>query len=125
MAAPTQVLPSWLTLSTTLVTLPDGEVSTSSTILRLPLTYYGPSVSRLFATAGDRCARCAAHLPRSLSGTCGHAFEGRQGRLVEGLDGKARMLPSHLAGMRYCVRVEDLRASIVERPVLVQGRAVL
>ncbi|KAI0833776.1 hypothetical protein BC628DRAFT_1307991 [Trametes gibbosa] len=44
MAAPTQVLPSWLTLSTTLVTLPDGSVSTSSDILRLPLTYFGPSI---------------------------------------------------------------------------------
>ncbi|KAI1783873.1 hypothetical protein LXA43DRAFT_1044864 [Ganoderma leucocontextum] len=44
MAAPTQVFPSWLTLSTALVTLPDGSVSTSSTILRLPLTYYGPSI---------------------------------------------------------------------------------
>lgn len=45
MSQPTQVLPSWLTLSTTVVTLPDGSQSTSSTILRLPLTYYGPSVS--------------------------------------------------------------------------------
>ncbi|KAI0749953.1 hypothetical protein C8Q80DRAFT_656064 [Daedaleopsis nitida] len=44
MAQPTQVLPSWLTLSTTVVTLPDGGLSTSSTILRLPLTYYGPSI---------------------------------------------------------------------------------
>ncbi|KAI0706775.1 hypothetical protein C8T65DRAFT_830375 [Cerioporus squamosus] len=44
MSQPTQVLPSWLTLSTTVVTLPDGGISTSSTILRLPLTYYGPSI---------------------------------------------------------------------------------
>ncbi|OSC98533.1 hypothetical protein PYCCODRAFT_1375142 [Trametes coccinea BRFM310] len=44
MSAPTQVLPSWLTLSTTLVTLPDGSVSTSSATLRLPLTYFGPSI---------------------------------------------------------------------------------
>ncbi|EJF56520.1 hypothetical protein DICSQDRAFT_130061 [Dichomitus squalens LYAD-421 SS1] len=44
MAVPTQVLPSWLTLSTTVVTLPDGVVSTSSTTLQLPLTYFGPSI---------------------------------------------------------------------------------
>ncbi|KAI0759585.1 hypothetical protein BD413DRAFT_596312 [Trametes elegans] len=44
MAAPTQVLPSWLTLSTSLVTLSDGALSTSSTTLRLPLTYFGPSI---------------------------------------------------------------------------------
>ncbi|KAI8969865.1 hypothetical protein BD414DRAFT_253660 [Trametes punicea] len=44
MSAPTQVLPSWLTLSTTLVTLPDGSVSTSSDTLTLPLTYYGPPI---------------------------------------------------------------------------------
>ncbi|PIL32196.1 hypothetical protein GSI_05441 [Ganoderma sinense ZZ0214-1] len=44
MAAPTQVLPSWLTLSTTVVTLPDGSVSTSSATLTLPLTYFGPSI---------------------------------------------------------------------------------
>ncbi|RPD54342.1 hypothetical protein L226DRAFT_575732 [Lentinus tigrinus ALCF2SS1-7] len=44
MSQPTQVLPSWLTLSTTVVTLPDGSLSTSSDILRLPLTYYGPSI---------------------------------------------------------------------------------
>ncbi|KAH9902485.1 hypothetical protein C8Q73DRAFT_7206 [Cubamyces lactineus] len=44
MSQPTQVLPSWLTLSTTLVTLPDGSLSTSSDILRLPLTYFGPSI---------------------------------------------------------------------------------
>ncbi|KAI0364317.1 hypothetical protein BV20DRAFT_868183 [Pilatotrama ljubarskyi] len=44
MAAPTQVLPSWLTLSTTVVTLPDGSLSTSSDTLTLPLTYYGPSI---------------------------------------------------------------------------------
>ncbi|TFK91263.1 hypothetical protein K466DRAFT_563033 [Polyporus arcularius HHB13444] len=44
MSQPTQVLPSWLTLSTTVVTLPDGGISTSSTILRLPLTYFGPSI---------------------------------------------------------------------------------
>ncbi|OJT13900.1 hypothetical protein TRAPUB_9569 [Trametes pubescens] len=44
MAAPTQVLPSWLTLSTSLVTLTDGSVLTSSKLLTLPLTYYGPSI---------------------------------------------------------------------------------
>ncbi|OBZ72596.1 hypothetical protein A0H81_07439 [Grifola frondosa] len=37
-------LPSWLTLSTTVITQPDGTLSTSSDILRLPLTYYGPSI---------------------------------------------------------------------------------
>lgn len=55
MAAPTQVLPSWLTLSTTLVTLPDGSVSTSSEILRLPLTYFGPSVSPRFSILVSAC----------------------------------------------------------------------
>ncbi|CCM04677.1 uncharacterized protein FIBRA_06863 [Fibroporia radiculosa] len=44
MSVPTQVLPSWLTLSTTVITAPNGRVSTSSTTLRLPLTYYGPSI---------------------------------------------------------------------------------
>ncbi|OCH94869.1 hypothetical protein OBBRIDRAFT_788867 [Obba rivulosa] len=44
MAAPTQVLPSWLTLVTTVVTQPDGSVSTSSATLQLPLTYFGPSI---------------------------------------------------------------------------------
>ena len=48
MAAPTQVLPSWLSLSTTVITFPDGSVTTSSTTLQLPLTYYGPSVSIFF-----------------------------------------------------------------------------
>lgn len=45
MAAPTQMLPSWLTLATTVVTAPDGAVTTSLVTLQLPLTYYGPSVS--------------------------------------------------------------------------------
>ena len=45
MSAPTQVLPSWLTLSTTVITLPDGSLTTASTTLQLPLTYFGPSVS--------------------------------------------------------------------------------
>lgn len=45
MTQPTQQLPSWLSLSTTVVTYPDGSVSTASTTLQLPLTYYGPSVS--------------------------------------------------------------------------------
>ncbi|KZT06137.1 uncharacterized protein LAESUDRAFT_199541 [Laetiporus sulphureus 93-53] len=44
MTAPTQVLPSWLTLSTTVITEPDGSLSTSSATLQLPLTYYGPSI---------------------------------------------------------------------------------
>ncbi|EMD33323.1 hypothetical protein CERSUDRAFT_117943 [Gelatoporia subvermispora B] len=44
MEAPTQVLPSWLTLVTTVVTLPNGAVSTSSATLQLPLTYFGPSI---------------------------------------------------------------------------------
>ncbi|GBE88432.1 predicted protein [Sparassis crispa] len=44
MSGPTQVLPSWLTLSTTVITQPDGSVSTSSATLQLPLTYYGPSI---------------------------------------------------------------------------------
>ncbi|EED79997.1 predicted protein [Postia placenta Mad-698-R] len=44
MAAPTQMLPSWLTLATTVVTAPDGAVTTSLVTLQLPLTYYGPSI---------------------------------------------------------------------------------
>ncbi|KAI0730095.1 hypothetical protein C8Q72DRAFT_825490 [Fomitopsis betulina] len=45
MAAPTQSLPPWMTLSSAIVTDPDGSVFTSYTTLELPLTYYGPSVS--------------------------------------------------------------------------------
>lgn len=45
MAQPTQQLPSWLTLTSTLVTADDGSVSTSVGTLTLPLTYYGASVS--------------------------------------------------------------------------------
>ena len=59
MSQPTQVLPSWLTLSTTLVTLPDGSLSTSSDILRLPLTYFGPSVSTSLAS-------CPCCIPSAL-----------------------------------------------------------
>ena len=48
MTQASQQLPSWLTLSSTLVTEPDGSVSTSFATLRLPLTYFGPSVSYSF-----------------------------------------------------------------------------
>ena len=34
-----------MTLSSAIVTEPDGSVFTSLTTLELPLTYYGPSVS--------------------------------------------------------------------------------
>ncbi|KAH9838711.1 uncharacterized protein C8Q71DRAFT_752556 [Rhodofomes roseus] len=44
MAAPTQALPAWMTLSSAVVTAPDGSVFTSYTTLELPLTYYGPSI---------------------------------------------------------------------------------
>ncbi|KAI0346305.1 hypothetical protein BDW22DRAFT_1405201 [Trametopsis cervina] len=44
MAQASQQLPSWLTLSSTLITEPDGSLSTSFATLRLPLTYYGPSI---------------------------------------------------------------------------------
>ncbi|KII84407.1 hypothetical protein PLICRDRAFT_46314 [Plicaturopsis crispa FD-325 SS-3] len=44
MAAPTQQLPPWLSLSATVVTGANGALSTSETLLNLPLTYYGPSI---------------------------------------------------------------------------------
>ncbi|KAI0688216.1 hypothetical protein BC835DRAFT_1419328 [Cytidiella melzeri] len=44
MAQASQQLPSWLTLSSTVITEPDGSVQTSFTTLQLPLTYYGPSI---------------------------------------------------------------------------------
>lgn len=44
-SGPTQALPSWMTYSTTTITNSAGDpVSTSVTILMLPLTYYGPSI---------------------------------------------------------------------------------
>ncbi|KDQ59141.1 hypothetical protein JAAARDRAFT_33873 [Jaapia argillacea MUCL 33604] len=44
-SAPTQALPSWLTYSTSFITNAEGStVSTSTTLLTLPLTYYGPSI---------------------------------------------------------------------------------
>ncbi|KAI0325082.1 hypothetical protein GY45DRAFT_289101 [Cubamyces sp. BRFM 1775] len=61
MSQPTQVLPSWLTLSTTLVTLPDGSLSTSSAILRLPLTYYGPSSADVLRSPHDLVAFTTAN----------------------------------------------------------------
>ncbi|KAI0077296.1 hypothetical protein K474DRAFT_1106932 [Panus rudis PR-1116 ss-1] len=42
--APSQPLPSWLTLSSALITDENGGVSTSFATLTLPLTYYGPSI---------------------------------------------------------------------------------
>ena len=42
---PTQALPSWLTLVSTVVTDATGGISTSFTTVQLPLTYYGPPVS--------------------------------------------------------------------------------
>jgi hypothetical protein len=45
MAQASQQLPSWLTLSSTVITAPDGSVFTAFTTLQLPLTYFGPSVS--------------------------------------------------------------------------------
>lgn len=44
--AGTQELPSWMTLSIVTITNSEGIlVTTSTTTLELPLTYYGPSVS--------------------------------------------------------------------------------
>ena len=44
--AGTQQLPSWMTLSTAVITNANGQpIATSVTTLELPLTYYGPSVS--------------------------------------------------------------------------------
>ncbi|KIY49199.1 hypothetical protein FISHEDRAFT_72546 [Fistulina hepatica ATCC 64428] len=40
----TQLLPSYLTLSTSVYTNAEGQLTTSSTTLQLPLTYYGPSI---------------------------------------------------------------------------------
>ncbi len=48
MSAPTQELPSWLTLLTTTITDSSGvPLTTSTTLVFLPLTYYGPSVGSL------------------------------------------------------------------------------
>ncbi|VDB87323.1 unnamed protein product [Peniophora sp. CBMAI 1063] len=45
MAAPTQEYPPWLTLSATTLTDAQGQpTATAETVLRLPLTYYGPSI---------------------------------------------------------------------------------
>ncbi|KIY53018.1 hypothetical protein FISHEDRAFT_69471 [Fistulina hepatica ATCC 64428] len=40
----TQELPSWYTLSTDVLTNRDGFLTTSTTLIYLPLTYYGPSI---------------------------------------------------------------------------------
>jgi len=46
MAAPTQELPSWLSYSSSVLTDDAGNpTSTYTTVINLPLTYYGPSVS--------------------------------------------------------------------------------
>lgn len=45
MAAPSQQYPPWLTPFPTVVTDSAGTTTTSTTVLYLPLTYYGPSVS--------------------------------------------------------------------------------
>ena len=46
MTQPTQVYPPWLTPSVSAITNAVGvPVSTETTIVYLPLTYYGPSVS--------------------------------------------------------------------------------
>jgi hypothetical protein len=42
---PIQVLPPWLTYSSFTVTYPTGGSSIITTVLNLPLTYYGPYVS--------------------------------------------------------------------------------
>ncbi|KAH7928316.1 hypothetical protein BV22DRAFT_1030802 [Leucogyrophana mollusca] len=43
-SAPSQQLPSWMTLSTIVFTNAEGTPMTSTTTLQLPLTYYGPSI---------------------------------------------------------------------------------
>lgn len=49
MAQPTQELPPWFTASVDTLLGADGvPFTTSTTLLFLPLTYYGPSVSILF-----------------------------------------------------------------------------
>jgi hypothetical protein len=45
MTQPTQELPPWLSASLTVITDPAGELITTTTVVQLPLTYYGPSVS--------------------------------------------------------------------------------
>jgi len=46
MTAPTQELPSWLSYSTSVATNDQGDpTATFTTVINLPLTYYGPSVS--------------------------------------------------------------------------------
>ena len=48
MPAPTQALPPYLSYSTSLITRPGGGVKTSTTLVEVPLTYYGPSVSVIY-----------------------------------------------------------------------------
>jgi hypothetical protein len=46
MTAPTQELPSWLSYSSSVATNDQGDpTATFTTVINLPLTYYGPSVS--------------------------------------------------------------------------------
>ncbi|KAA1467217.1 hypothetical protein DENSPDRAFT_231506 [Dentipellis sp. KUC8613] len=45
MAAPTQNYPAWLSVSTSIATDPNGiPTATSTTVINLPLTYYGPPI---------------------------------------------------------------------------------
>jgi len=58
MTAPTQELPPWMSYSTTVImTGPGGGVVTSTTLLQLPLTYYGPSVSVITAILSYRLGK--------------------------------------------------------------------
>ncbi|TFK53437.1 hypothetical protein OE88DRAFT_1655574, partial [Heliocybe sulcata] len=56
MATNVQQLPSWMTYSTTVITDAAGDpIATSTTILTLPLTYYGPSVSSVLTSLPWDC----------------------------------------------------------------------
>lgn len=41
---PTQMLPAYLTYVTNAITYPDGSVVSTTEIMKVPITYYGPSV---------------------------------------------------------------------------------
>ncbi|KAI0290266.1 hypothetical protein B0F90DRAFT_1787686 [Multifurca ochricompacta] len=67
MTAPTQQLPSWLSLSTSLATNAAGQpTATFTTLLTLPLTYFGPSVSFFpyFSNTSSGARDCPLYYPQ-------------------------------------------------------------
>ena len=72
MTQPTQVFPPWLTPSVSVVTNAVGTpVATDTSIVFLPLTYFGPSVSVLPVFKPD-CSVFDSFLSRYHWDHCGH-----------------------------------------------------